>query len=386
MVTIGLIGGSGLLKSKLPALKNLAEEQVETAHGRVFLRSGQIASGVTLVFVQRHDAQASRVYTQPADINYAAIALALKAKGCDYAVAICSVGSLSASLPVGSLMVCDDYWCPHDLRRVYTDFRAHFMPGFSEGVRKAILEITRAAGFHPAPTGTYVNASGPRFETKAEIRQMATVGQVVGMTAAHEATAAAEVGLPYALLACVDNYCNGIGPEFTLDDFHRAQAENMVTVEKAVSALLENLPARTELVAAKPAAASAEDPAPTPAASPSSSSTASSSSSSASVTSSPVPVDLLVHARWIVPVAPGAESTVLDHHALAVSGGKIVDILPSKLTSGKYAPTKVVHLGEKHVLMPGLVNAHTHLALNLLKGVADDMPLLQVRHQLSSST
>lgn len=80
--TIGLIGGSGLLKSKLQALQGLSEELVDTVHGRVFLRSGVIAGGAKLIFVQRHDAQASRVYTQPADINYPAIALALKSKVC----------------------------------------------------------------------------------------------------------------------------------------------------------------------------------------------------------------------------------------------------------------------------------------------------------------
>jgi hypothetical protein len=77
---VGLIGGSGLLKTSLPALQNLTEELVDTAHGRVFLRTGSLADGSTLVFVQRHDARPSRSYTQPADINYAAVALALKAK------------------------------------------------------------------------------------------------------------------------------------------------------------------------------------------------------------------------------------------------------------------------------------------------------------------
>ena len=82
MVVIGLIGGSGLLKANLAALQGLTEETVDTAHGRVFLRTGRLAghTGATLVFVQRHDARSSREYTQPADINYAAIALALKAK------------------------------------------------------------------------------------------------------------------------------------------------------------------------------------------------------------------------------------------------------------------------------------------------------------------
>ena len=79
-VVVGLFGGSGLLKSSLPALQNLTEELVDTPHGRVFLRTGPLPGGATLVFVQRHDARSSRSYTQPADINYPAIALALKAK------------------------------------------------------------------------------------------------------------------------------------------------------------------------------------------------------------------------------------------------------------------------------------------------------------------
>ena len=76
----GLIGGSGLLKSSLPLLQGLKEEVVSTSHGSVFLRTGVLPCGATLVFVQRHDARVSRTYTQPADINYAAIALALQAK------------------------------------------------------------------------------------------------------------------------------------------------------------------------------------------------------------------------------------------------------------------------------------------------------------------
>ncbi len=69
-----------MLKTKLAALQGLTEEQVPTAHGSVFLRTGRLPCGSSLVFVQRHDARPSRAYTQPADINYPAIALALKAK------------------------------------------------------------------------------------------------------------------------------------------------------------------------------------------------------------------------------------------------------------------------------------------------------------------
>ncbi len=79
-VTVGLIGGSGLLKTKLAALQQLREEVVDTVAGRVFLRTGALPGGAQLVFVQRHDATVMRTYTQPADINYSAILLALKAK------------------------------------------------------------------------------------------------------------------------------------------------------------------------------------------------------------------------------------------------------------------------------------------------------------------
>ena len=78
MVVFGLIGGSGLMKSTL--FSNLTDELVDTAHGRVLLRTGTIGDGVKLVFVQRHGAKPTREYAQPADINYPAVALALKAK------------------------------------------------------------------------------------------------------------------------------------------------------------------------------------------------------------------------------------------------------------------------------------------------------------------
>ena len=277
-----------------------------------------------------------------------------------YVIAICSVGSLKPAIGVGSLVVCDDYWCPSDIRRVYSDARAHLMPGFSAPVRAALLEVTRAAGFHPLAHGVYANARGPRFETKSEIRMMADYCDVVGMTAAHEATACAEVGLPYAALAMVDNYAHGIGTPgtaaLTVAEFHAAQAANMVVVESCVGALLAALPARGASVLG--AAAVKDDDAPHPA-------------------NATTHVDLLVHARYVVPVAPGSESAVLEHAAIAVAGGRIVEILPSREATAKYAATRVVHLDKHHVVMPGLVNSHTHLALNLLKGVADDMPLAQ---------
>ncbi len=84
-------------------------------------------------------------------------------------------------------------------------------------------------------------------------------------------------------------------------------------------------------------------------------------------------IDTLVHARWVVPVEPA--DTVLEHHAVAVTGGRIVEILPTEAATKRYQAREVVHLAD-HALIPGLVNAHTHAAMSLLRGLADDLPLM----------
>ncbi|NWG30901.1 MAG: TRZ/ATZ family hydrolase [Rhodocyclaceae bacterium] len=90
--------------------------------------------------------------------------------------------------------------------------------------------------------------------------------------------------------------------------------------------------------------------------------------------SSPTEIDLLVDARWIVPVEP--ENLVLENHSLAVHQGRIVALLPSAEAHFRFAPREHHMLGE-HLLLPGLVNLHTHAAMTLLRGYADDMPLMR---------
>src|SRR5579859_1631343 len=85
-------------------------------------------------------------------------------------------------------------------------------------------------------------------------------------------------------------------------------------------------------------------------------------------------VETLVHARWIVPVEPA--DRVLEHHALAIAHGRIVALLPSAEARSRFAAVEEVSLPQ-HVLIPGLVNAHTHAAMSLLRGLADDLTLMQ---------
>jgi len=84
-------------------------------------------------------------------------------------------------------------------------------------------------------------------------------------------------------------------------------------------------------------------------------------------------IDLLLHARWVVPVEP--EGTVLEDHAVAVDRGIIEAILPSSEANLRFAPRSIRHL-EHHVLIPGLVNAHTHAAMTLMRGYSDDRKLM----------
>jgi 5-methylthioadenosine/S-adenosylhomocysteine deaminase len=84
-------------------------------------------------------------------------------------------------------------------------------------------------------------------------------------------------------------------------------------------------------------------------------------------------IDLLIEARWVVPVEP--HGVVLEDHAVAVDGGRIEAILPIVQARATYAPRERVELAE-HALIPGLVNSHTHNPMTLLRGLADDLPLM----------
>jgi 5-methylthioadenosine/S-adenosylhomocysteine deaminase len=83
------------------------------------------------------------------------------------------------------------------------------------------------------------------------------------------------------------------------------------------------------------------------------------------------PVDTLVCARWVLPVEP--DGTVLENHAVAVHAGRIVAVLPVDAARARFAPAELV-LRPHHALLPGLVNAHTHAAMTLLRGRAENLP------------
>ena len=91
------------------------------------------------------------------------------------------------------------------------------------------------------------------------------------------------------------------------------------------------------------------------------------------MTTTPEIIDLLIDARWIATVD---DEKVLKSHSVAIRGGRIIDILPSNECRKKYKATESVKLDE-HILIPGLINLHTHAAMSLMRGIADDLPLME---------
>ena len=86
----------------------------------------------------------------------------------------------------------------------------------------------------------------------------------------------------------------------------------------------------------------------------------------------PIPVDLILRPRWIIPVEPRHQ--VLENHDLVVNEGRIVDLLPREQTPLRYLAKTTEDLPEQ-VLLPGLVNVHCHAGMALMRGIADDLPL-----------
>ncbi|MBF0470547.1 MAG: TRZ/ATZ family hydrolase [Gammaproteobacteria bacterium] len=86
-----------------------------------------------------------------------------------------------------------------------------------------------------------------------------------------------------------------------------------------------------------------------------------------------ITTELLIHGEWVIPVEP--DDRVLEHHAIAIDHGKITAILPSTEARERYQPQHEIHR-PGHALIPGLINSHTHAAMSLMRGLADDLPLM----------
>jgi 5-methylthioadenosine/S-adenosylhomocysteine deaminase len=82
--------------------------------------------------------------------------------------------------------------------------------------------------------------------------------------------------------------------------------------------------------------------------------------------------DTLIFPGWCLPIAP--DGAVLVDHAVALTDGRIIDVLPASAARSMYQPSVTIDR-PGHVLLPGLINTHTHAAMTLFRGMADDLTL-----------
>lgn len=82
--------------------------------------------------------------------------------------------------------------------------------------------------------------------------------------------------------------------------------------------------------------------------------------------------DAILHPRWILPMS--GDDAVLTGHSIALQGNRIAAIAPGDAIAARFHAQREYRL-DTHAVMPGLVNAHCHAPMNLLRGYADDLPL-----------
>ena len=191
------------------------------------------------VLLQRHGLDS---YTPPHLIDNRANLASLADAGCDRVLAISSVGSLRAELPVGTLVCPDDFIALQLGVTTIEDARGHMPPGFDREWRERVLAASRAGGAGLEDGGVYWQTTGPRFETPAEIRMMAPHCDLVGMTMASECVVAGELGLSYAAVCVVDNLANGVGVvALDIEELEADRAGNAARLAAALEALLPEL-------------------------------------------------------------------------------------------------------------------------------------------------
>ncbi|MBT3405946.1 hypothetical protein HN419_02140 [Candidatus Woesearchaeota archaeon] len=213
-----LIGGSGVTDS--PGFKDLEwkvqETDIPTIHPvtRQVVGTGRVSyqereDGV--IFIKRHGRSDSKLGTKgygPSVTEYAANLVAARILGASVVIASSAVGSLQEEIPVGSLVVPDDY-VDESLRndnlfgleiRTHTNRR----PAFSKKVRRILINVGED-GFGKfdkvVKSATYVCIPGDSFGTAAEGIKRAQYADIVGMTACPEASMAQQLGLHYAIAA-----------------------------------------------------------------------------------------------------------------------------------------------------------------------------------------
>lgn len=239
-----VIGGSGLYHLG-DDFQIESVEKFDTPFGQI---SAEIEIGLwqghQVVFMPRH----GRLHAiPPHQINYRANLWALKKFGVTHVIAANAVGGINASYGPQKLILPDqiiDYTSNREYSFSSIEqgevMHIDFTWPYSKNLRIAIQQAAEDRGIDLVTGGTYGCTNGPRLETAAEIRKMEADGcDIIGMTAMPEAALARELGLEYASIALVVNWCAGVDDrEISMDDIKLVLKSGMGRIQRLMLASL----------------------------------------------------------------------------------------------------------------------------------------------------
>jgi 5'-methylthioadenosine phosphorylase len=207
---IGIFGGSGFYK----LLDNAQEVEVDTPFGEPSapLFIGELG-GVRVAFMPRHGVNHQ---FPPHKVNYRANVWAMKAAGVTRIIGPCAAGSLHASVPPGSFVICDQL-VDRTRHRIDTFYdgpettHIAFADPYCPEMRLLAAQACAKLGIPRRAHGTVVVVEGPRFSTRAESKWFAAQGwEVVNMTQYPEAVLARELEMCYLNVSLITDYDVGI--------------------------------------------------------------------------------------------------------------------------------------------------------------------------------
>lgn len=235
-----IIGGTGVYGVG----ENPRKETVDTSYGSVEMDIVTVGSE-EVVFLPRHGKKHS---VPPHLINYRGNMKALETMGVKWIYATAAVGSCNESFGPGDLVVIKDF----------LDFTKNRPVTFFEGGKEAVCHVDMSSPYCTMlrdklmtlakkenilikGEGVYVCTEGPRFESQQEIRMYQMLGgDVVGMTNIPEAIFAKELGMCYATVGIVSNWCTGIQQDqIALHDIEAALGNNKEILSKAFLKIFE---------------------------------------------------------------------------------------------------------------------------------------------------